>query len=53
MRRIMWKACIGFIGELKNTYTILDRNLKGTDTHTHQIYYYCKPILLKTKSAKI
>jgi len=28
----MWNSCLGFIGEMKDTYTILDRKIKGTDT---------------------
>jgi len=32
----MWKACIGFMGEIKKTYTNLDRKLKGTDAPIHR-----------------
>jgi len=32
----MWKEVIGFTGEIKNTYTILDRKLKGTDKPIHR-----------------
>jgi hypothetical protein len=53
MRWVMWKSCIGFIGDIK-TYKILDRKLKGTDTLIHRYYiisslFFIKIIYFATK----
>jgi len=47
------EACIGFIGELKKTYTILDRKLKVTGTPIHRyiiivsLFFFKQKLMLK------